>query len=53
MFRTGETPPDFCPVCKTPGDSLVEISQAAKQYAAEHVVGIAAGVDAEVLKAFA
>lgn len=48
--HTGETAPDFCPVCKAPGDSFVEISEEVKQYAAEHVVGIAAGVDAEVLE---
>ena len=46
----GDVPPAFCPVCKAPGDSFVEISNEAKQYAAEHVVGIAAGVDAEVLE---
>ena len=48
--HTGDSAPDFCPVCKAPGDSFVEISQEVKQYAAEHVVGIAAGVDAEVLE---
>lgn len=48
--HTGDVPPDFCPVCHAPGDSFVEISQEVKQYAAEHVVGIAAGVDAEVLE---
>ncbi len=46
----GDTAPDFCPVCKAPGDSFVAISQQVKQYAAEHVVGIAAGVDTEVLE---
>jgi rubrerythrin len=46
----GEAALDFCPVCKAPGDSFVEVSQQAKLYAAEHVVGIASGVDAEVLE---
>lgn len=48
--HSGDFAPDFCPVCKAPGDSFVEIAQGEKQYAAEHVVGIAAGVDAEVLE---
>ena len=48
--HSGDFAPDFCPVCKAPGDSFVEITQGEKQYAAEHVVGIAAGVDAEVLE---
>ena len=46
----GDSAPDFCPVCKAPGDSFIALSDEAKQYAAEHVVGIAAGVDAEVLE---
>ena len=48
--HTGDTAPDFCPVCKAPGDSFVEITQDAKHFASEHVVGIAAGVDMEVLE---
>ena len=48
--HTGDQAPDFCPVCKAPGDSFVELSVGEKQYAAEHVVGIAAGVDPEILE---
>jgi len=48
--HAGDAAPDFCPVCKAPGDSFIEVTQEVKQYAAEHVVGIAAGVDAEVLE---
>ncbi len=48
--HSGDNPPDFCPVCKAPGDSFVEIPAGNKVYAAEHVVGIAAGVDPEVLE---
>ena len=48
--HTGDTPPEFCPVCHAPGDSFVEIPAVEKAYASEHVVGIAAGVDAEVLE---
>ena len=46
----GDAAPDFCPVCKAPGDSFVEMPAEAKQYASEHVVGVAAGVDPEVLE---
>jgi rubredoxin len=31
--HSGDTAPDFCPVCKAPGDSFVEITQDAKHYA--------------------
>jgi rubrerythrin len=48
--HTGDAAPEFCPVCKAPGNSFIEIQAETKQYAAEHVVGIAAGVDAEVLE---
>ncbi|MPM94689.1 hypothetical protein SDC9_141837 [bioreactor metagenome] len=48
--HTGDTPPEFCPVCHAPGDSFVEVPAVEKAYAAEHVVGVAAGVDPEVLE---
>lgn len=46
----GDDAPAFCPVCKAPGDSFVEMPAEVKQYASEHVVGVAAGVDPEVLE---
>lgn len=49
-MHTGETPPDVCPVCGAPGSSFVELKEEEKQYPAEHVVGIASGIDPEVLE---
>ena len=46
----GENPPAACPQCKVPGEKFVEIKDEAKVYAAEHVVGVAAGVDPEIIK---
>lgn len=48
--HVGDRAPDFCPVCKAPGDSFAEIPPEEKVYASEHVVGIAAGVDPEILE---
>ncbi len=48
--HTGDSAPEFCPVCSSPGKTFIEILQEDKHYAAEHVVGIAAGVDPEVLE---
>ena len=45
----GDTPPAACPQCKAPAGKFVEVSGDAKVYAAEHVIGIAAGVSQEVL----
>ena len=45
----GDTPPEFCPICKAPASKFVE--QAGEMtWAAEHVVGIAKGVDAEIVE---
>ena len=45
----GETPPEFCPQCKVPGSKFIEELSEEKVYASEHVVGVAAGVDPEIL----
>ncbi len=45
----GNTPPEFCPQCKVPGSKFVEQADEEKVYASEHVVGVAAGVDPEIL----
>ena len=44
----GDTPPEFCPICKAPAEKFKEQS-AEKTWAAEHVVGVAQGVDEEIL----
>ncbi|MDO4573267.1 MAG: NADH peroxidase [Clostridia bacterium] len=46
----GDTPPAACPQCKAPAAKFVEVSGEAKAYASEHVLGVAAGVDPEVLE---
>ena len=40
----GEAAPEFCPICKAPAEKFKEQS-AEKTWAAEHVVGVAQGVD--------
>ena len=44
----GEAAPEFCPICKAPAEKFKEQS-AEKTGAAEHVVGVAQGVDEEIL----
>ena len=45
----GEAAPEFCPICKAPAEKFKEQS-AEKTWAAEHVVGVAQGVDEEIIK---
>ena len=45
----GDTPPEKCPQCGVPGAKFKE-QGADMTWAAEHVVGVAAGVDAEILE---
>ena len=45
----GDTPPEKCPQCGVPGSKFTE-QKAEMSWAAEHVVGVAAGVDAEILE---
>ena len=44
----GEAAPEFCPICKAPAEKFKEQS-AEKTWAAEHVVGVAQGVDEDIL----
>lgn len=48
--HTGDTPPEFCPQCKAPASKFVEQSQNGVAWADEHRVGVAAGVDPEILE---
>ena len=50
FVHTGDAPPEFCPQCKAPGDTFILLSEERKPYPAEHVVGVAAGVDPEILE---
>ncbi len=42
--------PEFCPICKATKDKFKAVDESAKEFASEHVVGVAKGVDAEVLE---
>jgi len=47
----GETAPDFCPQCKQPKEKfkLVETNSGKLDWADEHVIGVAKGVDAAIV----
>jgi len=45
----GDVPPEKCPQCGVPGAKFTE-QKGEMSWAAEHVVGVAAGVDAEILE---
>ena len=45
----GDVPPEFCPICKAPAEKFKE-QVGEKTWAAEHVVGVAQGVDEEIIK---
>jgi rubrerythrin len=47
--HTGASAPDACPQCKAPAAKFKEQS-AGGAFASEHVVGVAKGVDAEIVK---
>lgn len=44
----GDQPPAFCPQCKAPKEKFKEMDEKNLGFAAEHVVGIAKGVDQEI-----
>ena len=46
----GESAPDACPQCKAPASKFVEQSTEKLNWADEHRIGVAAGVDAEILE---
>ncbi len=48
--HAGDTPPEACPQCKAPAGKFVEVSGQSRPFAAEHAVGIAAGVDPAILE---
>ena len=45
----GDTPPAQCPVCKVPAEKFIKQDDE-MTWAAEHVVGIAQGVDPEIIE---
>ncbi len=46
----GSEAPEFCPVCKVGKDKFVPVEEGNKTWAAEHVVGVAKGVDHEIIE---
>ncbi len=48
--HTGDTPPEFCPQCKAPASKFNEMAEEGLVFADEHRIGVAAGVDAEVVE---
>ena len=46
----GDTPPNECPICKAPASKFTEMPSEGLVFADEHVIGVAKGVDAEVLE---
>ena len=45
----GEQPPEKCPQCGVPADKFKEQVEGEKEWAAEHVVGVAKGVSEDIL----
>lgn len=45
----GDSAPDMCPICKAPQDKFMEKSEETT-WATEHIVGIAKGVDEDIVK---
>ncbi len=41
----GETAPERCPQCKVPADKFKEVQEGGIQFACEHELGVAKGVD--------
>lgn len=46
----GEAAPEKCPICKAPAEKFIAKDEDKLSWADEHVIGVAAGVDAEVIE---
>lgn len=46
----GDTPPEKCPQCGAPASKFVELDDSDQTWAAEHIVGVAQGVDPRILE---
>ena len=44
----GDAAPEFCPICKAPADKFTE-QTGEREWAAEHVVGVAKGVSEDII----
>ena len=45
----GDTPPEFCPQCKVPGDKFKEVVDGGTSFACEHEVGVAKNCEQDVI----
>ena len=45
----GDSAPEFCPLCKVPAEKFVEVVEEKMSWAAEHVLGVAKGVDQRII----
>ena len=46
----GEAAPEFCPQCKAPASKFVVVEEGVMSWAAEHVIGVAKGVDQRIIE---
>ena len=49
-IHTGDSAPSVCPLCGVASDKFNEMNDDVKSYADEHVVGVAQGVDNEIVE---
>ena len=46
----GPNPPEKCPQCGVPAEKFVEVKEGEIEFVDEHVVGVAQGVDPEIIQ---
>jgi len=49
-IHEGDNPPEKCPVCGAPADKFIEKKEEAMVWADEHKIGVAQGLDPEVIE---
>lgn len=49
-IHEGNNPPENCPQCKAPAEKFKEFGDGELVYADEHVIGVAKGVDPEIIE---
>ena len=49
-IHEGDSAPERCPQCKVPSDKFEEIVEDKREWAAEHVVGVAEGAPMEIIE---
>ena len=46
----GPQPPEKCPQCGVPAEKFIEVKEGAVEFVDDHVVGVAQGVDPEIIQ---